>query len=201
MFFEIRCYFWVPGVILMTCVWPFGDIFLTLWGLGGQVGSRFEQVEKRTYSILRGFLCFVAVYFSWFSWRFLGRPFSDFGGQSVSNESPLGPLFRTFCGTVGKVKPMVSFRPNHFFQGFEGLGLEILGNCFQLVFQTGSGGAILRFFVKCRVQPGPQRVTLGTISAVILRSFFQWFSDELRWAPVRSTIWQNGSQGDVFEAT
>ena len=163
--------------------------------------------------MLKGFLCFVAFYFSWFSWRFLGRPFSDFGGQSVSNESLLGPLFtpkpcfcavdftwffrmsrgsiflvfgsqstpndgllgtllKTFRSKTGKMKPMVSCWPNHLFQGFEWLGLEILGNCFQLVFQTGSGGAILRLFVNCWVQPGPQRVTLGTISAIILRSLF-----------------------------
>ena len=55
---------------------------------------------------------------------FYGSPFSDVVRQSVSKEDPLGTLFQTFCGKAENAKPMVSFRPNPSFHGFEGLELE-----------------------------------------------------------------------------
>ena len=56
---------------------------------------------------------------------------------------------------------MVWWGPNTTFHGFYALGSERFGLFFQPVFQTGSGGVILRFCVKLGVQPEPKIVTCG----------------------------------------
>ena len=141
------------------------------WGPGP------KNLEKGTSETTPKVLLFHTIvslfssYFSVISWSVPRKHFSDFGGQSVPKEGPLGSLFWTFCRKAGKVKPMVWWRPNTTFHGFYALGSERFGLFFQPVFQTGSGGVILRFCVKLGVQPEPKIVTFGKRLVLFGQSF------------------------------
>ena len=63
-------------MFLETFRWPFGNIFITFWGFGGQVGSGFEEVEKNVsenqnilYNLIK---CdTIQLSFIWFWYSFL----------------------------------------------------------------------------------------------------------------------------------
>ena len=144
----------------MSFWWPFGDIFVLFgtlvakWDPGPKNLEKGTPKPKQNYSIFNRFPCLLVDVFSWFLWSLFGHLFSDFVSQSVPNEGPVGVHFSTCCRKAGMVKAMVLCRPNATFHGFRGLDLETVGNFFQVVFRTGSGHAVLWFFVRFRVQPG-----------------------------------------------
>ena len=131
------------------------------WGPGPKKLVKGTSETTPKVFVFHKIVSLFSSYFSVICWSVPRKHFSDFGGQSVPKEGPLGSLFWTFCRKAGKVKPMVWWRPNTTFHGFYALGSERFGFFVQPVFQTGSGGVILRYCVKLGVQPESKIVAFG----------------------------------------
>ena len=126
------------------------------WGPGPKKLEKGTSETTPKVLIFHKIVSIFASYFSVICWSVPRKHFSDFGGESVSKEGPLGSLFWTFCRKAGKVKPMVWWGPNTTFHGFYALGSERFGLFFQPVFQTGSGGVFYGFVSNWGSDRNPQ---------------------------------------------
>ena len=165
------------------------------WDPGRKKLEKGAPIPKKTSPFFIKKQCFFWVDFSAILYSILGKPFYNFGGQSVWNEGPLEALFQTFYWKAVKAKLMVLCTPNTTFQGFSGSGLAMLGLFFQVVFQTGSRDVILWFFLRFRLQPRTQMVTFGHHFRYKLKVDFlmkfrgvRWTDYLLKWLP-GGTLW------------
>ena len=77
------------------------------WGPGPKKLEKGTSETTPKVLLFHKIVNFFSSYFSVICWSVPRKHFSDFGGQSVPKEGPLGSLFWTFCRKAGKVKPMV----------------------------------------------------------------------------------------------
>jgi hypothetical protein len=156
------------GYHFCDLLWPFSDLFLTFWSFGGQVGCGSEKPWKRDPGNQKESLPFhkKSVFFSrWFLMillKFVSTAFFRLGQPKCPKWDTSGTTFPAIVQESWNGENYGVVDTKHYFPRFLGTGFGNDGQLFSSWFPNWVRACHFTFFfVKCRLQPGPQNDSVG----------------------------------------